>query len=408
MVEKRARSLIIFEAYIQSQKTREQYLFLLTKFCEYYKIKSVDSILSLNKTKLKEKIEDYVLQFKDKGKSVSYIRVITFAIQSFCEANDVEGINFKKIRRLLGKKQRPKKTRPFTTEEIKLLLGVSKELRSKAVILFLSASGVRRGGLIDLKIGDLKEMSDDCLAVTVYANTDEEYTTFINKECKEHLTRYFEKRKKDGETLADNHPVFRSGYSFGSAKPKPISKESLTDIVKRAKKNSGINFNDTTNILLHAFRRRFNTILKLQSNANISCIERLMGHSVTIPLDNSYFQPDLGTLFEEYKKGIADLTIDDKTRILEEMRVLESENSRLEQLEKRYAEDTLKEKEFQRMKEEIIKELSDPNSDPNAEYDRIITKGKKRPTFEEMHKESQKRKTMSLKEYLNDRQHTKN
>jgi len=328
---KKARSISLFEAYIQSPETREKYLFLLTKFTEHFKLKSIDSILSLETQDLKEKIEDYVIKFKDDGKSVSYIRLILFSIQSFCEANDIEGINFKKIRKLLGKKQKPKKTRPFTTEEIKLMLGVTKELRSKAVILFFSASGIRRGALLELKIKDLKEMPNDCLAVTVYADSDEEYTTFINKEAKEALTRYFEKRKKDGESLEDDHPVFRSGYSFGIAKTKRISKESVSDIIKRAKNNSGIKLDGKPNMLCHAFRRRFNTILKLQPSANISSIERLMGHSVIVPLDNSYFQPELDVLFAEYQKGITDLTIDDKTRLLEELRESEKEKSELEE-----------------------------------------------------------------------------
>jgi len=55
---KKARSISLFEAYIQSPETREKYLFLLTKFTEHFKLKSIDSILSLETQELKEKIED--------------------------------------------------------------------------------------------------------------------------------------------------------------------------------------------------------------------------------------------------------------------------------------------------------------------------------------------------------------
>jgi len=136
---------------------------------------------------------------------------------------------------------------------------------------------------------------------------------------------------EDGERLDDDHPVFRTGYSFGIAKAKRISKESVSDIIKRAKNNCGIKLDGKTNMLCHAFRRRFNTILKLQDNANISSIERLMGHSIIIPMDNSYFQPEIDVLFAEYQKGITDLTIDDKTRLLEELRVSQEEKSELEE-----------------------------------------------------------------------------
>jgi len=83
---KKARSIILFEQYIQSPETRKQYLFLLTKFTEHFKLKSVDGILNFEKNDLKEMIEDYVILFKDNGKSVSYIRLILFSIQSFLKS----------------------------------------------------------------------------------------------------------------------------------------------------------------------------------------------------------------------------------------------------------------------------------------------------------------------------------
>ena len=142
-------------------RVREQYLFLITKFAEHFKLDSLDSILTMSKEELKMKVEDYVILFKNNGKSTGYIRLILFALQSFCESNDYEGINWKKIRKLLGKKQKPKKSRPFTTEEIKLMYGTVTNLRSKAIILFLSASGVRRGALPELNAKRLS--SNHCL-----------------------------------------------------------------------------------------------------------------------------------------------------------------------------------------------------------------------------------------------------
>jgi len=79
----KSRSISVFEEYVQSEKTREQYLFHLRKFAEYYKLESIDGILNFESNDLKEKIEDYVILFKNQGKSLNYIRIITFAIQSF-------------------------------------------------------------------------------------------------------------------------------------------------------------------------------------------------------------------------------------------------------------------------------------------------------------------------------------
>jgi len=58
----------------------------------------------------------------------------------------------------------------------------------------------------------------------------------------------------------------------------------------------------------HGMRKRFDTVLKSNRAVNISLAERLMGHSKTIPLDNSYFKPVLEQLFEEYQKSIPPIT----------------------------------------------------------------------------------------------------
>ena len=100
----KSRAVQIFEEYIQSEKTREHYSYHLQRFVNHYNLESFDSILALKTEELKEKIEDYVILFKNDGKCSNYIRVIVFAIQSFCDSNDKMGINWKKIRKLLDVK----------------------------------------------------------------------------------------------------------------------------------------------------------------------------------------------------------------------------------------------------------------------------------------------------------------
>ena len=70
----------------------------------------------------------------------------------------------------------------------------------------------------------------------------------------------------------------------------------------------------------HGFRKRFDTVLKSNRMVNISLAERLMGHSRTIPLDNSYFKPVVEQLFDEYQKSIPELIIDEKYRLEQEIK----------------------------------------------------------------------------------------
>ena len=56
-----------------------------------------------------------------------------------------------------------------------------------------------------------------------------------------------------------------------------------------------------------------------------------MDHGHDQKLDNSYFQPTLEQLFEEYQKGMADLTIDDSHRLLAERELMQAELTELQQ-----------------------------------------------------------------------------
>jgi integrase len=179
----KTRSIVLFENYVHSPKTRELYSTLINMFLKFHDIQYWDYLLTTDKPQLKENIEDYLIYVKNQNKSQSHLRNITFSIQSFLESHDYDGINWKKIRRLLGKTQKSKNSRPYTTEEIKQMLSVAKSLRNRALILFFSSSGVRRGAIPGMKIKDLRQMPHGCLAVTVYPNEPEEYVTFINKEA---------------------------------------------------------------------------------------------------------------------------------------------------------------------------------------------------------------------------------
>ena len=324
----KSRSVQIFEEYIQSETTKKYYIYYIQRFVTHYNLESFDSILSLKTEDLKEKLEDYVILFKNNGKSSNYIRLIIFAIQAYCESNDKLGINWKKIRRLLGKKQKAKKSRPYTTSEIKRMLHSLKSIRNKALILFLSSSGVRRGAIPTLQMKDLKQMAHGCVSITVYADFDEEYLTFINKEANDALQLYFEQRKHSGEIFTPNSLVFKANYSDVNGNPRPLNEAAISNLILRCKNNAGVNFDKSPNLLCHAFRRRFNTILKLNKDSTGPLIERLMGHDMQ--LDNSYFQPTSENLFEEYQKGMSDLAIDDSERLMAERETIQAERTQLE------------------------------------------------------------------------------
>ena len=93
---------------------------------------------------------------------------------------------------------------------------------------------------------------------------------------------------------------------------------------------------------LHAFRKRFLTILKNTPNIKMATAERLVGHSTykdeeshAITLDSSYYVPVLEELFDQYKLAISALTIDDMARVKVREAELEGETKRISEHERK-------------------------------------------------------------------------
>ncbi len=93
----------------------------------------------------------------------------------------------------------------------------------------------------------------------------------------------------------------------------------------------------------HGFRKRFNTIMKLDSDVNSNLAEKMLGHSTTHKLDNTYFTPTLENLFAEFQKAIPELSISESVRLQyenkrkgEKIKKLEAKESEIEKLKSRF------------------------------------------------------------------------
>jgi len=174
------------------------------------------------------------------------------------------------------------------------------------------------------------------MAVLIYADEKDEYWSFLTPEATNSLNDYFQQRQDDGEKFTKDSPVFRSKYFLGIEKTKPLRLKSVQSLIFRILGNSEvkrIRINKNYNIqMAHGFRKRFNTILKLESDVNSNLAEKMLGHSITHRLDNTYFVPKVEDLFKEFKKAIPELTISEELKLK-----LENENKtkRITELESR-------------------------------------------------------------------------
>jgi len=313
------RTLLLFYSGIKSEKTKKQYETYLDDFRKFFMIKNYDKLSQINPKKLQEMVEDYVIYHKNQNKSASFIAGKVSALKLFFSMNDII-LNWDKLRKMLPEKKKLSGSQPYSTEQIQILLKNTAYPEYRALIHFMSASGVRVGCFEEMKIKHLTDMNNGCKSVNVYADTIHEYTTFIHFEAVESLNEYLESRKRKGEQITGDSWVFCSPFDNTKPLPAMTITSTLGRYVKkslgREKSKSG-----RYNIMsCHGLRKRFDTVLKLNRTINLSLADRLMGHSKTIPLDNSYFKPLVEQLFDEYQKAIPQLIIDDKYRLEEELK----------------------------------------------------------------------------------------
>ena len=342
------RSLLLFQHSVKSRDTFTEYHKRLVLFKKYTECKTFDELSRIDAKDLQAILENYIISLKNKM-NPNGIPVHFYAVKSFLEVNDVD-LRWKKITRLFPQKVKKTGRKAYSTKQIQHLLSTSKELRTQAIIHFLSSSGVRVGALSDLKIRHLVEMPLGCKAVCVYEDSIEEYWTFLTPEAVKALDRYLNSRRTEGEQIIPESPLFRD-YKFNLQNPvKAMSQRAIITVMSRAVLRSGIRTNKKNGrwdeMCNHAFRKRFLTILKSIPEIKNSTAEKLAGHKVyrdeennIVDLDDSYNVPTLEKLFEQFKYAIPELTIDDMSRVqIKEMQI-QKQYSALEQERQKHFEE---------------------------------------------------------------------
>jgi len=215
----------------------------------------------------------------------------------------------------------------YTTNQVRSLIENTTSSKIKAIIHFMASSGVRIGALHDLRLKHIEDMPNGCKSVLVYADTISEYTTFITSECFDVLEKYLAWRKRKGRTFTKDSFVFVNPDNKQHG-PKDLAVALCRlSTQKLDREKSGVRYTVSSS---HGLRKRFNTILKLRKDVNISIAEKLLGHSSSVKLDNVYFTPSKEQLFNEYQKAIPDLLLDEKYKLKSE---LKNQKMKIEELE---------------------------------------------------------------------------
>lgn len=312
------KSLLVYEKFVRSEATRKIYVYYFNTFLKWAQksvhLVTADGLLQLKDEKLQETVEDYLMYLR-RRLSPNSLPAIIAALEVFFSMND-KNLNFKKIRRMVPATLKKSGNGAWTTSDIQKMLQNTVSRRDRAFVHILASTGCRIGTLQDLKMKHLSSMSDNCKSVLFYEGTNEEYLGFLTSEASNAVEEYLQERQKDGEKIEPNTPVFRSSYQVGMQKVRPMSTASAKMIANRLANSVSRRKQGTRYAVMaaHGFRKRFNTVLKNNKEGNLALKEKLMGHKGVFALDGSYHNPDVITLFDEFKIHIPNLTISDSER----------------------------------------------------------------------------------------------
>jgi len=325
------RSIIRFEQGIKSKQTLNNYRDHLKHFKNFAKFDNFDSLITKTIEEIQTMVEDYLIHIKE-NRHPNSVPILMLGVRHFFVMNRIP-LYWEIIRKMYPPRKKSAGFKPWTTEQIRKMLLVTTSKRNRALVHFLASTGARIGVIDEnFTMKYLEDVTDGCKAVLLYPNDNEEYWAFLTPEASDALDEYHEERRKRGEILDEESPIFRRDYSTGK-KVIPIQRSGTISIMYRIIQNAElerkkVNHHFDTQ-MDHGFRKRFNTILKLKNEVNSNVAEKLLGHKNG--LDGVYLKPTREQCFTEFRKAISDLMIDESERQRLKIEQLEREKSELEQ-----------------------------------------------------------------------------
>lgn len=272
-----------------------------------------DEYLSLDSEIIHRHLEDYVMYYRNKAVRGVTIRCYLKPVYLFLDVNRKQYFP-KSINRYIPKDKTKKgNDKPFTDNDIQKMLDYTNSSRNKALILFFSSVGGRSAVLVDpvLCFKHLYQMSYGCKAILMYSGSDEEYWGFLTPESSKALEEYRDERIRSGENITPESPLFavkpKSNFEIKSHLQLSALNSIFYNLENKAHVDKIKAGNRFDKALMYGFRKRFNTILKIDSEVNSNIAEKLMAHKNG--LDGVYFTPTREECFAEFVKAIPQLTI---------------------------------------------------------------------------------------------------
>lgn len=251
----------LFTEYSSSKNTRNSYAYDLIILAKYFEGKNIIYLT-------KENIQEYLRSNKEKtARTIAhYLTTINnfykyLFNENIIKINPCEGIKMPKLEKRLPVY--------LTIEEVDKLLDIrtstAYDLRNKAMLELLYASGLRISELCDLKMHNLY-LEDEM--VKVFGKGSKERLVPINSVALKALNEYINYGR--GELLG----IHDSEYVFISSRHTRITRQAFFKYLKKLCEEKGIKKNISPHILRHSFATHL-----LNNGADLRIVQELLGHS---------------------------------------------------------------------------------------------------------------------------------
>jgi integrase len=334
----------------RSPSTRILYTKALRYFMSYLRLPNgaYDKLVEKEPKLIQMDICDFITRLRKSGRSPATVSSYVAALRRFYEMNDIE-LHWRKIHSFEGEMEKTTEDRPYTHSEIQMLLD-SATYRNRSIILCMATAGLRMGAIPALRVKDLEPLDKYSIyKINIYGRSSRSrYFSFCTPECRKWIDLSLDHRKRWGERITDESPLFRAEYnphnpSRSKVAPVPITRDAITEFMDVLLEHTGLRTHSLEGqqyqrrqvMMTHGFRKFFETNA-FRAGMDNMYIRRLMGQKS--PLEDSYLKLSELELLEGDNKhvgyiGIIDqLTIDESNKLRREIQTLRVERNSIEEL----------------------------------------------------------------------------
>lgn len=270
-----------------SQNTIASYRRDLLKLCIYFEGKGYSAVTDINAMDL----NTYVIDLKSQGMSSATISRSVASIKSFFLYLLKQGVVKDDCTEQLKPPKIEKKAPDIlSVEEINQLLeqpskSTPKEIRDKAMLELLYATGMRVSELISLKIEDVNL----AMSYILCRDANKERVIPIENVARQALENYINDVRKN---MCED-----SNYLFTNMKGQPMSRQGFWKLIKAYAVKAGIDKDITPHMIRHSFASHLVT-----NGADLKAVQEMLGHS-DISTTQIYLKSRQSRIKEEYEKA---------------------------------------------------------------------------------------------------------